>query len=83
MILTTAKKWIPYWTVWDSAIAISAWSDVYKASLLYVGWTGNVTVTTSNGEEWVEFVAVPAWTLLPVLVTAVTAATATWLVLVA
>lgn len=43
---------------------------------LYVGGTGDVTVTMESGNS-VTFTAVPAGTFLPILVTHVTAATAT------
>ncbi len=65
----------------EHAVAITAGTTVYEPSLVYVGVTGNVTVTTVGGETGVVFTGVVAGTVLPVLVTAVTAATATGLVL--
>ena len=80
--MLTSRKWIPVGIIGDSAVAISAGATTYQAAKLYVGWTGNVTVTTASGQTWVVFTGVPAGTVLPVLVTAVTAATATGLVLI-
>ena len=80
--MLTSIKGIPVWAIGDNAVAISAGATVYKAAKLYIGSTGNVTVTTSGGDAGVVFTAVPAGTVLPVLVTAVTAATAGGLVLI-
>ena len=65
----------------EHALAISAGATVRAAATLYIGTGGNVTVTTAKGETGVVFVNLPSGSILPVLVTAVTAATATDLVL--
>ena len=65
----------------EHAVAITAGATVYPASTLFVGTAGNVTVTTKGGEAGVVFKNLANGSILPVLVTAVTAATATDLVL--
>jgi len=80
--MLTSSKWIPVWIIGNSAVAITPWVTTYKTAKLYIWWTWNVTVTTADWETGVDFVWVPAGTVLPVLVTAVTAATATSLVLI-
>jgi hypothetical protein len=64
-----------------NATEIEAGVTTYTPSTLYIGTAGNVTVTTAGGDAGVEFVNLPNGSILPVLVTAVTAATATDLVL--
>lgn len=64
----------------NNAFAITASADTWDAPVaVYVGGTGNVTVTTVAGVS-VTFNSVPAGTVIPVQVIAVTAATATNLV---
>lgn len=63
------------------AVALTAGATVYPPFLLFIGGTGNVTVTTASGEAGVVFKNLPSGSTLPVLLTAVTAATATDLVL--
>lgn len=65
----------------ERATAISAGATVYTPSTLFIGTTGNVTVTTSAGDTGVVFKNLASGSILPVLITAVTAATATDLVL--
>ena len=65
----------------SSATAITAGVTTYPASTLFVGTAGNVTVTTANGEAGVVFKNLANGSILPVLVTAVTAATAADLIL--
>ena len=65
----------------EHAVAITAGATVHPASTLFVGTAGNVTVTTAGGEAGVVFKNLANGSILPVLVTAVTAATATDLVL--
>lgn len=65
----------------ESATAISAGATVYLPSTLFIGTAGNVTVTTAAGETGVVFKNLANGSILPVLVTAVTAATAADLVL--
>ena len=54
--------------------------NVYTAGILYVGGTGNITAITVGGDT-VTFTAVPTGFILPVLITEVTAATATAMVM--
>lgn len=77
-----SRSGLPINLQFETAQAISAGATVYSPSLVYVGGTGSVTVTTAAGDAGVVFAGVPAGSVLPVLVTAVTAATATNLVLV-
>ncbi len=65
----------------EHATAITPGATVYKPSIVFVGGAGSVTVTTAGGESGVVFSGLAAGTILPVLVTAVTAATATGIVL--
>lgn len=64
----------------EHATAITVGATIYPASILYVGAAGTATVTTIKGES-VTFVGLPAGFILPVLITAVTAGTATGLVI--
>jgi len=64
-----------------SAIAITAGATVYTPSTVFVGTAGDVTVTTADGQTGVVFKNLANGSILPVLVTAVTVATATDLVL--
>ena len=63
------------------ATAISAGATVYTPSTLFIGTAGNVTVTTAAGDTGVVFKNLANGSILPVLVTAVTAATAADLIL--
>ena len=63
------------------ATAISAGATVYPASTLFVGTGGNVTVNTVGGETGVQFTNLVSGSILPVLVIAVTSATASGLIL--
>jgi hypothetical protein len=63
------------------ATAITAGVTVYSPSTLFIGTAGNVTVTTAGGETGVVFKNLANGSILPVLVTAVTAATAADLIL--
>ena len=68
----------------ESAVAITPAVTILAPGILFVGTGGagkSVTVTTINGEAGVEFKNVPSGTILPVLVKAVTAATATDLIM--
>lgn len=65
----------------EHAVAITAGATIYAPSTLFVGVGGDVTVTTVSGETGVVFKNLPSGSILPVLVIAVTAATATDLVL--
>ena len=65
----------------EHAVAISAGATVYTPSTLFIGGAGNVTVTTAGGETGVAFKNLPAGSILPVLITAVTISTATDLVI--
>ena len=65
----------------ESAVAITAGATLYSPSTLFVGTAGNVTVTTAAGQTGVVFKNLANGYILPVLVTAVTAATAADLVL--
>lgn len=65
-----------------TAVAITAGVTTYDPSTLFVGTGGNVTVTTADGNTGVVFKNLSSGSILPVLVTAVTAATATDLVLI-
>jgi len=65
----------------ESATAITAGATVYSPSTLFIGTAGNVTVTTASGQAGVVFKNLANGSILPVLVTAVTAATAADLVL--
>ncbi len=65
----------------EHAVAISAGVTTYPPSTLYIGTAGNVTVTTAFGDTGIVFKNLPNASILPVLVTAVTAATAADLVL--
>lgn len=51
----------------DAASVTPSDSTVFDSSILYVGSTGNVKVTTAQGSD-VTFTAVPAGTILPVRV---------------
>lgn len=64
----------------EHAVAISVGSTVYPASTVYIGTGGNITVTTVGGES-VQFTNLASGSILPVLVTQVTAASASGLVL--
>jgi hypothetical protein len=64
------------------AEAITASATVYAPSIVFVGTGGNVTVTTADGDTGVVFKNLASGSTLPVLVTAVTAATAADLVLI-
>lgn len=64
-----------------SAVAITAGVTVFAPATLFVGTAGNVTVTTANGETGVVFKNLSNASILPVLVMAVTAATAADLIL--
>ena len=61
----------------QSAIAVTAGATVFPASSLFIGTGGDVTVTTAKGETGVVFKNLPNAYILPVLVTSVTAASAT------
>jgi hypothetical protein len=63
------------------AVEITAGETVYGPSTLFVGTAGNVTVTTAGGEAGVVFKNLANGAILPVLVTAVTAASAEDLIL--
>lgn len=63
------------------AVAITAGATVYSPSTLFIGTAGNVTVTTADGDTGVVFKNLANGSILPVLVTAVTAATAADLIL--
>jgi hypothetical protein len=52
-------------------VAPSNSTDLTHAGLLYVGGTGNVQVNTAGGETSVVLTAVPAGTLVPLVVTRV------------
>ncbi len=65
----------------ESAVAVTASATVFAPAVLFIGTGGNVTVTTANGEAGVVFKNLPDGSILPVLVKAVTAATAADLVL--
>jgi hypothetical protein len=65
----------------ESATAITAGATVYTPSTLFIGTAGNVTVTTSKGQTGVVFKNLANGSILPVLITSVTSATATDLVL--
>ena len=63
----------------ESAASVTAGASALPggpAYGLYVGGTGDLTVTTRRGES-VTFAAVPAGSFLPIIVTHVTAMTAT------
>lgn len=64
-----------------NATAITAGATVYAPSTVFVGTGGNLTVTTAGGQSSVVFKNMASGSILPVLVTAVTAATATDIVL--
>jgi len=59
-----------------SAVAITASATPFQPSTLFIGTAGNVTVTTANGETGVVFKNLANGAILPVLVVAMTAATA-------
>jgi len=61
----------------ESAIAVTPGVTTFAPSTLFIGTGGNITVTTANGETGVVFKNLSSGSILPVLVTAVTAATAT------
>jgi hypothetical protein len=61
----------------ESAIAVTPGVTVFSPSTLFIGTGGNITVTTANGEAGVIFKNISSGSILPVLVIAVTAATAT------
>jgi hypothetical protein len=61
----------------QSAIAVTAGATLFPASCLFIGTAGDVTVTTANGETGVVFKNMANGSILPVLVVAVTAASAT------
>jgi hypothetical protein len=65
----------------EHATAITPGATTYPASTLYVGTGGNITVTTAGGEAGVVFANINSGSILPVLIVAVTAATASNLVL--
>ncbi len=65
----------------EHATAITAGVTLYTPSTLYIGTAGNVTVTTAFGDTGIVFKNLPNGSILPVLITAVTAATASDLVL--
>lgn len=62
----------------DGAFAITPGASplAQRAHGLYIGGTGNITVTGADGNS-VTFTSVPAGTHLDIIVTHVTAATAT------
>ena len=63
----------------ENAVAVTGGGDatVFAVpSTLFIGTTGNVTVTTSGGQTGVVFKNLPSGSILPVLVTSVTSATA-------
>ena len=60
----------------ERAFAVVVGATVFNPSTLFIGTGGNVTVTTSDGQAGVVFKNLPDGSILPVLVTAVTAATA-------
>lgn len=64
-----------------NALAITPGATTYPESLLFVGTGGDVTVTTAGGQAGVVFKNLASGSTFPILVTAVTAATATDLVL--
>ena len=64
----------------EHAAAITAGTTVYTPATLFIGVGGDVTVTTVKGES-VIFKNLPSGSILPVLITQVTAATAQYLVL--
>ncbi len=61
----------------DNAVAVTVGATVFNPSTLFIGVGGNITVTTAEGQTGVVFKNLPNASILPVLVTAVTAATAT------
>ena len=65
----------------ESSIPVTAGATVFAAATLFIGTAGNVTITSANGETGVLFKNLPSAFILPVLVTAVTAATASDLIL--
>ena len=65
----------------EHATAITAGTTTYAPSTVFIGTGGNITVTTTGGETGVVFKNLANGSILPVLVTAVTAATAADLVL--
>lgn len=65
----------------NHASAITPGATIYVPSTLFIGTAGNVTVTTAAGETGVVFKNLANGSILPVLVKAVTAATAADLVL--
>lgn len=81
MTRTVTRNGQPFGLQAESAIAITAGVTVYAPSTLFIGTAGNVTVTTAAGEAGVEFKNLANGSILPVLVTAVTAATASDLIL--
>jgi len=66
----------------EQATAITAAATLYSPpGTLYIGVAGDVTVTTAAGDAGVVFKNLPSGSILPVLVKAMTAATATDVVL--
>ena len=65
----------------EHALAITPGVTVRSPGTLYIGTGGSVIVTTAWGESGVVFVNLPSGSILPVLVVAVTAATASNLIL--
>lgn len=64
---------------YESATGFAASSSVLPTFVLYVPATSGVTVTTVSGES-VNIPTVPAGTVLPLLLTAVTAASTAYLI---
>jgi len=64
-----------------SATVVTPSATPFSAGVLFVGTGGNVTVTTATGETGVVFKNLSNASILPVLVTAVTSATATDLII--
>lgn len=65
----------------EHAAAITPSATKFSSGTLFIGTGGNITVTTVAGEAGVVFKNLPSGSILPVQVIAVTAATATDLVL--
>lgn len=65
---------------YESAVPISASSTALDPFFLYVGATTGVTVDTAAGEIGVNFVGVQAGSVLPILLTKVTAASTGYLI---
>ena len=60
----------------EHGTAVVVGATVFNPSTLFIGTAGSVTVTTAGGETGVVFANMANGSILPVQVTAVTAATA-------